>query len=123
MNTALWIIQIILALLFSMAGTLKTTQPIDTLIKTVTWADRFPLSVVRFIGLMELLGAAGIILPWSLRIIPILTPLSASGLAMIQFFAIFHHALHKEVLAIAANITLLTLSIFVVVGRFAVLLN
>jgi hypothetical protein len=123
MNITLWIIQAILALLFSMAGTLKTTQPMDTLIKTVTWADRFPLSAVRFIGLMELAGAAGIIIPWLFNILPVLTPLAATGLAVIQFFAIFHHAWHREGGAIAVNTTLLTLSACVAFGRFADLLN
>jgi uncharacterized protein with PQ loop repeat len=119
MNTALWIIQGILAALFAMAGLMKSTQPIDKLVKSgVTWADRFPLSTVRLIGASELLGALGLILPWLLNTVPILTPIAASGLALVQFLAIFHHAKHKEGKAIFFNIVLLSLAAFVAYGRF-----
>ena len=84
MNTTLWIIQGILAAMFAMAGVMKSTQPIHKLVKTIKWADRFPLSTVRLIGIAELLGAVGLILPWLLNIAPILTPVSATALAMVQ---------------------------------------
>ncbi len=119
MNTILWITQGILAAMFAMAGTMKSTQPIDKLLKSgVTWADRFPLTTVRMIGVSELLGALGLILPWLLNIVPILTPVAASGLALVQLFAIFHHAKHKEGKAIVFNIVLLALAAFVAYGRF-----
>ncbi len=118
MNIALWIIQGIFAAMFTMAGLMKATQPIDKLAKSVTWADRLSFTTVRFIGVMELLGALGLILPWLLNIVPILTPVSASGLALVQFLAIFHHAKHKENKAIMMNIILLTLAAFIAYGRF-----
>lgn len=119
MNTALWITQGILAAMFAMAGVMKSTQPIDKLLKSgITWADRFSLSTVRLIGFSELLGAIGIILPWLLTIVPVLTPVAASGLAVVQFLAIFHHAKHKESKAIIFNIVLLSLAAFVAYGRF-----
>ena len=118
MNTALWIVQGMLAAMFAMAGVMKSTQPIDKLVKTVTWANRFPLTIVRLIGTAELLGSIGLILPWLLNIVPILTPVAASGLALIQFLAIFHHAKHKEGKAIMFNIILLALATFVAYGRF-----
>ena len=113
MNTALWITQGILAAMFAMAGVMKSSQPIDKLVKSVTWADRFPLSTVRLIGVAEFLGALGLILPWLLNIVPILTPIAASGLALVQFLAIFHHAKHKESKAIVFNIIILSLAAFV----------
>ena len=120
MNTALWIAQVILAALFTMAGTMKSTQPIDKLLKSgVTWADRFPLSTIRIIGLSELLGAAGLIVPWLVNISPVLTPVAAAALAFVQLLAIFHHARHHEPKAIAFNIILLTLAAFVAYGRFS----
>lgn len=119
MNTILWIIQGILAAMFAMAGTMKSTQPIDKLLKSgVTWADRFPLATVRLIGASELLGALGLILPWLLNIAPVLTPVAAIGLAFVQLLAIFHHAKHKEGKAIVFNIVLLSLAAFVAYGRF-----
>ena len=118
MNSTLWIIQGILAAIFAMAGVMKSTQPMDKLVKTVNWVDRFPLSTVRLIGVAELLGAVGLILPWLLNIIPILTPISATAVALVQLFAIFHHAKHKENKEIVFNIVLLALAAFVAYGRF-----
>lgn len=119
MNIALWIIQGILAAMFAMTGAMKSTQPIDKLLKSgVTWADRFSLTIVRIIGISELLGALGLILPWLLNIVHVLTPVAASGLAFVQLLAIFHHAKHKERKAIVFNIVLLSLAAFVAYGRF-----
>lgn len=122
MNLALWIAQGILAAMFAMAGVMKSTQPIDKLLKSgVTWTDRFPLTTVRTIGISELLGAIGLILPWLLNIVPVLTPLAATGLALLQLLAIFHHAKHKESKAIVFNVVLLSLAAFVAYGRFTAL--
>jgi hypothetical protein len=120
MNIALWITQGILAAMFLMAGVMKSTQPVDKLLSSgVTWADRFPLSTVRTIGFVELLGALGLILPWLLNIVPVLTPVAASGLAFVQLLALFHHARHKEGKAIVFNIVLISLAVFVAYGRFS----
>lgn len=121
MNTTFWIIQGILAAMFGMAGVMKSTQPIPKLVKSVTWSDRFPVTTVRFIGAIEFLAAIGLILPWALQILPILTPLAASGLALVMVLAIFHHAKHKENQAIAFNLVLLALAAFVAYGRFNML--
>ena len=118
MNITLWIVQGILAAMFAMAGIMKSTQPIDKLAKTGPWATRFPATTVRLIGVSELLGAIGIILPWLFNIAPVLTPLAASGLALIQLFALFHHAKHKEGKAIVFNIILMSMAAFVAFGRF-----
>ena len=118
MNTTLWILQGILASMFVMAGIMKSTQPIDKLVKSVNWVDRFPVKTVRFIGTAELLGAIGLILPWLLNLTPILTPVAATALATVQFLAIFHHAKHKEGKAISFNIVLLVMASFVAYGRF-----
>lgn len=120
MNIALWITQGILALMFLMAGLIKSTQPIDKLLKSgISWADRFPISTVRIIGFCELLGALGLILPLLLNIYPILTSVSASALAFVQILAIFHHAKHKESKAIIFNIVLFAFAVFIVYGRSA----
>jgi uncharacterized membrane protein YphA (DoxX/SURF4 family) len=121
MNIALWVIQVILAAMFLMAGVSKSTQPITKLVKTATWADRFPVSTVRFIGIIEFLAAIGLILPWALKILPVLTPLSAMGILLVMFLAILHHAKHKESKAIGFNAVLLLLAAFVAYGRFNML--
>lgn len=119
MNITLWIVQGVLATMFLMAGISKSTQPIEKLLKSgISWADRFPTSTVRFIGISELLGGLGLILPWLLDWYPILTPSAASALAFVMMLAIFHHAKYKESKGIVVNIVLLSLLAFVAYGRF-----
>lgn len=122
MTTSLWITQGILASLFAMAGAMKSTQSIDKLLKSgITWAGRFSLTTIRVIGISELLGAFGLILPWLLKIAPALTPIAALSLALVQLLAIFHHAKNNESKAIVFNIFLLALAAFVAWGRFSLL--
>lgn len=122
MNTTLWIAQGILAAMFAMAGIMKSTQPIDKLMKSgLNWVERFPLTTVRIIGLSELLGAIGLILPLALNVAPILTPISAVGLSVIMILAAVHHLKHKENKAIVFNIVLLSFAVFVAYGRFITL--
>ncbi len=122
MNTTLWIAQGILATMFAMAGIMKSTQPIDKLMKSgLNWVERVPISTVRIIGLSELFGAIGLILPLALGILPILTPIAAVGLAVIMILAIVHHLKYKENKAIVFNAVLFALAIFVAYGRFTAL--
>lgn len=118
MNTTLWILQGVLALLFGMAGVMKSTQPTSQLARSMTWIDRVSPATVRFIGVSELLGAIGVILPWALNTVPILTPLAAVGLALTQVLAIIHHARYGEYKAIVFNVFLFAMAAFVAYGRF-----
>ena len=83
MNIALWIVQALLAALFLFAGGVKLITPIEEMTKQVAMPGWF----LRFIGVAEVLGALGLILPWLLRIKPGLTPLAASGLVLIMIGA------------------------------------
>jgi hypothetical protein len=82
-NYALWTVQWLLALLFLWAGGVKLVLPLEMLQGPVALPGLF----VRFIGVAEALGAIGLILPWLLRIRPVLTPLAASGLVIIMIGA------------------------------------
>ena len=89
MNIALWIIQVLLALLFLFAGGSKLVLPIDELLsKGSPNQILLPGLLLRFIGVCEVLGALGLILPGLLRIRPGLTPLAATGLVIIMIGAI-----------------------------------
>jgi hypothetical protein len=79
----LWIIQALLALLFLFAGGSKLVMPIAEMTKQI----QLPGLFLRFIGVAEILGAVGLILPGLLRIRPGLTPLAAAGLAIITIGA------------------------------------
>jgi hypothetical protein len=82
-NRTLWIVQGLLALLFLFAGGTKLVLPIEELTKDTALPGLF----VRFIGVAEVLGAMGLILPGLLRIRPGLTRWAAAGLALIMIGA------------------------------------
>jgi uncharacterized membrane protein YphA (DoxX/SURF4 family) len=88
MNIALWIIQVLLALLFLFAGGMKLVIPPDVLMSMGS-PNQIPLPglLLRFIGVCEVLGALGLILPGLLRVRPRLTPLAAAGLVIIMIGA------------------------------------
>ena len=83
MNIALWIVQALLAALFLFAGGMKLVLPIEEMTKQMPMPGLF----LRFIGVAEVLGAIGLILPGLTRIRPGLTPLAGAGLAIIMIGA------------------------------------
>src|SRR5262245_22767098 len=83
MTYALWIVQALLALLFLFAGVAKLVMPVEEMTKDI----HLPGLFLPFIGVVEILGALGLILPSLLRIRPGLTPLAAAGLVIIMIGA------------------------------------
>ncbi|MET7539602.1 DoxX family protein [Streptomyces sp. NPDC005507] len=118
MNVFLWIVQAVLAAMFAMAGVMKSTQPKAKLAEKLPWVSEFSPATVRFIGIVELAAALGLILPAATGIAPVLTPLAATGLAVVMLLAAITHARRKEPSAIAFNTVLLVLAALVVWGRF-----
>ena len=89
MNIVLWIIQVLLALLFLFAGGTKLVLPMDVLTAMGSPNQvHLPGLLIRFIGVCEVLGALGLILPGLFRIKPSLTPLAAAGLVIIMIGAV-----------------------------------
>jgi len=84
MTYALWIVQALLALLFVFAGGMKLVLPLEKMTGPVD----LPGWLLRFVGVCEVLGGVGLILPSVLRIRPGLTPLAACGLVIIMIGAI-----------------------------------
>ena len=118
MNILLWLVQILLACAFGMAGVMKSTQPVDVLAANgIAWAPHIPLVLVRFIGISEFLGAVGLILPALTKIKPSLTPLAALGLLTIMILAMGFHVSRGEAGALPVNIMLGGLAAFVAWGR------
>ena len=83
MNAALWSAQVLLALLFLCAGGLKLVLPIEEMTRQIA----FPGPFLRFLGVVEIFGALGLLLPGLLRIRPGLTPLAAAGLVIVMIGA------------------------------------
>jgi uncharacterized membrane protein len=118
MNVVLWIVQGLLAAMFAMAGVMKSTQPKDKLAGRLPWVEDFSPATVRFIGVVELAAALGLILPAVTGIAPILTPLAATGLAVVMVLAAITHARRTEPSGIAFNAVLFALAVVVAWGRF-----
>jgi putative oxidoreductase len=118
MNIALWIVQILLAAMYGMAGTMKTFQTAKAK-EQLPWAKNRSDGFVRFVGTSELLGALGLILPLVTGILPWMAVLAAIGLTLIQLLAIFtEHLPKKEFNVIPINVVLVALAVFVVIGRW-----
>jgi putative oxidoreductase len=119
MNIALWVLQSLLALAFLAAGVPKAIQPIATLAKRLPWVRDVPGPLVRFIGVAEVLGALGLILPALTGILPWLTVAAAIGLAIVMVAAIIFHVLRGEMNRNAVPIVFVLLLLFVTYGRIA----
>lgn len=117
MNVILWVVQCLLAVVNLLAGVPKASLPITALSKPVGWIGAVPAALVRFIGAAELLGAIGLILPLLTGILPWLTVAAALCLAVLQVCATLFHISRGEVKSLPANAVLLSLSLFVIVGR------
>jgi putative oxidoreductase len=120
MKYGLWIVQVLLALAFLAAGFMKLTMPVDQLAQNMVWVSDVPVWLLRFIGLAELTGGLGLILPALTRIQPQLTPLAGTGLAQVQILAIGFHLIRGEFSYTVVNMVLLALAAFVAYGRWQV---
>ena len=118
MNIVIWIVQILLALGFGMAGIMKLTQPREKLVERMGFVNDFPQNIVRLIGLLEVLGAVGVILPALTGILPWLAPVAAGGLILVMVGAMLTHIRRHEYSSIGVNVILLLLAVVVVYGRF-----
>jgi len=116
-HVSLWIVQIVLAAMFGMAGVMKLTTPIAALAQQMGWPGAVPELLVRFIGLSELAGAFGLILPSVTRIRPALTSLAAAGLVVVMLLASVFHIMRGEFQALPINVVLGALAAFVAWGR------
>lgn len=119
LNIGLWVCQVLLAIVFGYSGLMKSAKTKNELVEIgQTAADDLSPETIRFIGIMEILGTVGIILPRLTEILPILTPVSAVGFAIIMILAATLHYQRNEKTTVLLNLFLLLLSAFVAYGRF-----
>jgi DoxX-like protein len=114
MNYALWVVQGLLALLFLFAGGMKLVLPLEKLTGPVP----LPGLLMRFIGVAEVLGGIGLILPGLVRIRPSLTPLAAAGLVIIMIGATVITLVGGDLLAALIPLVVGLLAAFVAYGRW-----
>jgi uncharacterized membrane protein YphA (DoxX/SURF4 family) len=115
MNVFVWIVQIILAIIFALHGIALISPPEP--MKAVFDALPFSRGFLIGIGVLEVLGAIGLILPWSLNIAPKLTPLAAAGLSIIMLGAVVTHGSRGEIPQMIPTLVITLLAAFVAYTR------
>ena len=119
MNIALWIVQVLLAVVFVFHGVIKLAPPPD-LPAQIQWIYDMAPGLRTFVGTVELLAAIGLILPGVTKIQPRLTPLAALGLMILMVGGVVFHIPRGEFEAISINVFVFILSAFVAYGRWRV---
>ena len=119
MELGLWITQYSLLAIYGTYGIYKTFWTSNAREK-MAWAGDRSENFVRFVGIAEILGAVGVVLPMLTGILPWLTPLSAIGFTLIQVSAILtEHLPKKEYKILPLNLYFMAMSIFVLIGRWS----
>lgn len=116
-TTTLWTLQVLLALAFSLAGSFKAFQ-YQRARDTLPWVASVPRPLVTLIGLAELLGGIGVLLPWATGVAAFLTPLAAVGLVLTMLLAAGFHLRRGELQAVPINVVLLGMATAVAYGRW-----
>src|SRR4051795_4414009 len=119
MNAALWIVAGLLAAVFLLAAFNKLFVPREKLAKAPGggWVLDFSAGFVKSLGVVEILGAIGLILPALLGIAPVLVPLAAVGLATIMVGAAIVTYRPGEFTPVLVDLTYLAMAVFVAIGR------
>lgn len=119
MNVVLWILAGLAAAGFLASGMLKLTQSKEQLAgKGMAWTEDFSPRTIKLIGILEILGAAGLILPGALKIAPVLVPIAATGLGLVMLGAISTHLRRKETAMVVPPLILLVVAVIVAWARF-----
>lgn len=119
MNLMLWILAFVLAAVFAASGVVKLATARDQQIDRTPYVEDFPQIVIRGIGVLEILGAIGLLLPGLLDVATLLVPLAGAGLAITMVFAALVHIRRGDGVAAAApSIVLAILSVFFAWTRF-----
>lgn len=117
----MWVMQVFLALAFLVAGFLKLTRPKQELRIRMEWVESVAPRSIRLIGIAEVLGSLGLVLPAATGVAPFLTPLAAVCLGLLMAGAVWLHVTRRDpVAATVPALALLILVILTLVGLFVV---
>jgi uncharacterized membrane protein len=118
MNVVVWVLQVVLALAFLLAGVMKASQPRQKLATSMGWVEDFSDTGVRTIGVLEILAGLGLLLPAVTGVATVLVPLAAVGLALMMVGAAATPRRRGELPMIGVNAVLLLLAVGVAWARF-----
>ncbi len=118
MNVVLWLLQIVLAFMFLMAGATKLARSRAELGEQMDWVEDVSGNAIKAIGGLEVLGAVGLILPAITDVATVLVPLAATGLAVTMVGATIVHLRRSEMPNVFITVMLLIFAVVVAWGRF-----
>ncbi|MGW2154550.1 DoxX family protein [Nonomuraea sp. NPDC001699] len=122
LNGALWALQALWGFFFAGSGFGKVLMYDDVLFaaapRAVAWYAAVPQSLIVFIGIVEVLGGVGLILPAMTKVKPMLTPLAAAGLTLTMILAAGFHIIRGEYELVPANLLLGGVAAFITAGRW-----
>ena len=123
LNGGLWALQLLWGFFFAGSGFGKVLLYDDTLYaeapRAVAWYAAVPQPLIVFIGICEVLGGVGLILPATTRVRPKLTSLAAAGLTLTMILAAGFHLTRGEYALVPANLVLAAVSVFIATGRWS----
>ncbi len=119
MEAALWVAQALVALAFAFHG-YQLAFALEKMRGRVVWPRDVSDRLLRPIGVLEILGAIGLILPTLTRVLPWLTVLAAACIVVLMVFAIVFHVRRREAPNIVLNAVFLTLAAFIAYGRWVI---
>src|SRR5437870_9712256 len=119
MNIALWVVQVLTAVAFGGHGFLLVSGP-QRMGERVPWIRALPTPFVRVLGILEILGAIGVVVPAATGVLPLLTVAAAGGLVAMMLLAMLFHVTRREWPNIGLNLVLGALAFAVAYGRLVI---
>lgn len=119
MDIAVWIVTGLVALILGGAGASKLGRSKEKILENpnMGWASDFSQPAIKLIGVAEVAGALGLILPWALGILPALTPVAGYSLAALMTGAAIVHARRREYAGLPFVLLLVAAPLFVAIVR------
>ena len=120
MNIALWIVAGVFGIAYVAGGIVKLTMPYEKYAAKLGWPEDFTPGNVRFMGVVEILGGLGLVLPGLVDIAPVLVPVAASCMALYMAGAVTERVRRNEYKELAGDLLFLAAMVFIAWGRFAI---
>ena len=118
MNTIVWILQCLLAVMFTFSGLLILLQPKEKIASKMPFVNDYSSSMVKLVAFSHITGALGITLPLALGILPILTPIAASCLVVVMILALKYNIGRRDTRSIVTDVVIGILFCFIAYYRF-----
>jgi uncharacterized membrane protein YphA (DoxX/SURF4 family) len=120
MNSLVWVFSVVLALVFLIVGLVRVFK-YELAKERFPWVNDVPRALVTVIGIAEIMGALGLVLPAATGILPWLTPVAAAGLAILMLMAGTFHGQRREYQEASVNALLLIMTALIAYARWPLL--